>query len=429
MKKWSLIIGVCLLMGLTACGQGEGEVQPADSKGIEHRGNSKPKSVVKELTDKERQQVLSKVNSGMVQAQNSFGLRLHEALHQELEEDNLIISPYSITQALALAYNGAAGDTASEMAAVLGWEEQDIASVNDGNQQLKLLLERGSGVVLNAANSVWYNRGIQMKPAYLDVMKNHYAAAAQATDMESEEAKDAINKWVENNTGGMIPMIYDKPPGGVAALINAIYFNGGWSNEFNAADTTDQDFTLMDGRKKNVRMMKQERKYDYKEGESWQAVRIPYGDGRMHMLVILPKESSSLNELHQQLWQDTSLWKDDFGYETVQLELPKFKVEQTFELPDALKSLGMVKAFSETEADFSDMANDGDEFYVNYIKHKTVVDVSEKGTEAAAVTAVGVDTTSMPLEPIQMQINRPFFFAIEDRDTGTWLFMGSVMNP
>ena len=156
-------------------------------------------------------------------------------------------------------------------------------------------------------------------------------------------------------------------------------------------------------------MMKREGQYSYKEGESWQAIRIPYGDGRMHMLVILPKESSSMDELQQQLWKDTSVWKGDFPHETIQLGLPKFKVEQTFELPDALQSLGMIQAFDRDAADFSAMAADGEKFWIDKVKHKTVVDVSEKGTEAAAITAVGVETSAaQPTEPIVMNVDRPF---------------------
>ncbi|MGG3312353.1 serpin family protein [Paenibacillus lautus] len=426
MRKRKVLTGLCLLIGLTACAQGS-EIQSGEPQGIVHK---QPK--VKELSAQERKEVLGKVNTGMVKAQNDFGLRLHQALSNspEYKSGNLIISPYSITQALALAYNGTAGDTAAEMSDVLGWKGMNDADINDGNRQLRSLLENGGGVVLNVANSVWHQQGLEMKKPYLQTVKDSYRAEVKEANLMHADAMDAINQWVNDKTSGMIPTIYDEPPGGVAVLINAIYFNGGWMDEFDPANTVEEEFTLSDGTTQKIPMMKREARYSYKEGASWQAIRIPYGDGRMHMLVILPKETSSMDELQQQLWKDASAWKDDFSHETIQLGLPKFKVEQTFELPDALQSLGMIQAFDRDAADFSAMADDGEKFWIEKVKHKTVVDVSEKGTEAAAITAVMVETGAVQLtEPIVMNVDRPFFFAIEDRDTGTWLFMGSVLRP
>ncbi|MGG4095053.1 serpin family protein [Paenibacillus lautus] len=426
MRKRKVLTGLCLLIGLTACAQGS-EIQSGEPQGIVHK---QPK--VKELSAQERKEVLTKIDTGMVEAQNDFGLRLHQALSNspEYKSGNLIISPYSITQALALAYNGTAGDTAAEMSDVLGWKGMSVDDINEGNRQLGSLLENGGGVVLNVANSVWHQQGLEMKKPYLQTVKDSYRAEVKEANLMHANAMNAINQWVNDKTSGMIPTIYDEPPGGVAVLINAIYFNGGWMDEFDPANTVEKEFTHSDGTTQKIPMMKREARYSYKEGASWQAIRIPYGDGRMHMLVILPKETSSMDELQQQLWKDTSAWKDDFSHETIQLGLPKFKVEQTFELPDALQSLGMIQAFDRDAADFSAMADDGEKFWIDKIRHKTVVDVSEKGTVAAAITAVGIETTAAePTEPIVMNINRPFFFAIEDRDTGTWLFMGSVLRP
>ncbi|MGO4786586.1 serpin family protein [Paenibacillus sp. 2KB_20] len=426
MRKRKVLTGLCLLIGLTACAQGS-EIQSGEPQAIVHK---QPK--VKELSAQERKEVLIKIDTGMVEAQNDFGLRLHQALSNspEYKNGNLIISPYSITQALALAYNGTVGDTAAEMSDVLGWKGMSVDDINEGNRQLRSLLENGGGVVLNVANSVWHQQGLEMKKPYLQTVKDSYRAEVKEANLMHADAMDAINQWVNDKTSGMIPSIYDKPPGGVAVLINAIYFNGGWMDEFDPANTVEEEFTLSDGTTQKIPMMKREARYSYKEGASWQAIRIPYGDGRMHMLVILPKETSSMDELQQQLWKDASAWKDDFSHETIQLGLPKFKVEQTFELPDALQSLGMIQAFDRDAADFSAMADDGEKFWIEKVKHKTVVDVSEKGTEAAAITAVMVETGAVQLtEPIAMNVDRPFFFAIEDRDTGTWLFMGSVLRP
>jgi len=424
MRTWMTVITCAsLLIWLTACGQG-GKLPTESGKKAEQQKK------VKMLSEAERNNVLAKVDQDMTLAGRNFALRLHQSLAQELEQENLILSPYSITQALALAYNGAAGDTAAEMSATLGWKEKPLADVNEGNQQLSTLLERGNGVVLNVANSVWYQQGVAMKKDYLNTLQDSYGAEAKGTNLGEDTAMDQMNDWVNKKTEGMIPSIFSEPPGGVAVLINAIYFNGGWKDEFDPANTVDESFTLASGHNAQIPMMKREGKYEYKEGEDWQAIRIPYAEGQMHMLVILPKASSSLAELHQELWEDASAWQEDFSYETVKLSLPRFKAEQSFELPKTLQELGMVKAFDPLEADFSAMAEGGDGFYIDEVKHKAIVDVSETGTKAAAVTSVGIAASAeSPSKPIEMDVNRPFFFAIEDRDTGSWVFMGSVFDP
>lgn len=423
MRKWTVIACACLLIWLTACGQGD-KIQTVGGKKEEQQKK------IKVLSEAERKNVLAKVDQDMTQAGRDFALRLHQSLATELEQENLILSPYSITQALALAYNGAAGDTAAEMSAMLGWKDQPLADVNEGNHQLSTLLERGNGVVLNVANSVWYQQGVAMKKDYLNTLQDSYGAVVKGTHLGEDKAMNQINDWVNKKTEGMIPSIFSEPPGGVAVLINAIYFNGGWKDEFDPANTVDESFTLANGNSKQIPMMKREGKYEYKEGEDWQAIRIPYAEGQMHMLVILPKASSSLATLHQELWEDASAWEEGFSYETVKLSLPRFKAEQSFELPKTLQGLGMVKAFDPLEADFTAMAEGGDGFYIDEVKHKAVVDVSETGTKAAAVTSVGVVASAEPpSEPIEMDVNRPFFFAIEDRDTGSWVFIGSVFDP
>lgn len=243
MRKRKVLTGLCLLIGLTACAQGSG-IQSGEPQAIVHK---EPK--VKELSAQERKEVLGKVDTGMVKAQNDFGLRLHQALSNspEYKNGNLIISPYSITQALALAYNGTAGDTAAEMSDMLGWKGMNDADINDGNRQLRSLLENGGGVVLNVANSVWHQQGLEMKKPYLQTVKDSYRAEVKEANLMHADAMDAINQWVNDKTSGMIPSIYDKPPGGVAVLINAIYFNGGWMDEFDPANTVEEEFTLSDG--------------------------------------------------------------------------------------------------------------------------------------------------------------------------------------
>lgn len=416
-RKW-ILWGLCILLVLPACGINES----TDKQHSQKEGRQLT------LDPEERAAVLDKLDKKIVEAQNAFGLRLHQKISKQGTGDNVIISPYSLSAALALAYNGSAGDTAKEIERVLGWSDMGLAQVNDANGQLKSLLEHGGGVTLNIANSVWIQNQFVIKESYLNVVKDRYDAEIKMTDLSHDDSVKEINSWVDQKTNGKITELYKDPPFTKAVLINAVYFNGGWMDEFDPQRTKEENFTLADGTVKRVPMMKQERGFSYKESDKWQAVRLPYGDGRMHMLVVVPSKESSLNELHKELWKDPSIWQDEYSFETVKLELPRFKAELSAELTDVLKAAGIRKAFDPETADFSAMAESP--LYIGRVQHKVVVDVKEKGTEAAAVTSIDMPTGAAPLQnPIKMIADRPFFFAIEDRDTETWLFMGSVTNP
>ncbi|NMO96123.1 serpin family protein [Paenibacillus lemnae] len=417
-KCFFILLGLALLT--SACGSsspGEG-------------GAQQPAVQTKPLDQKEREAVLTKLDKSIIKAQNNFGLQLHQQIAGEQSmSGNLLLSPYSISGALALAYNGSAGETSEEMKQVLGWSGLTMDEINEGNSQLRLLLERGSGVTLNTANSIWIQQEYTLQEDYLARLQDFYKAEAHTADLSSEIFVKDINQWVEQQTDGMIKELYEKPPDIVAALVNTIYFNGGWMQTFDPEFTSEQDFKLDDGSLKKVPMMHMEHGFSYKESENWQAVRLPYGDGRMHMLVIVPRESSSLVQLHEQLWKDPSLWEKDYTFEIVKLGLPKFKAESTLELIDVMKALGMSTATNSMKADFSGMTGSKG-LFISEVKHKAIVDIDEEGTEAAAVTAVGMEESGAPPEkPIEMTADRPFFFAIEDRDTGAWLFMGSVHDP
>lgn len=410
MWKWTAL-GLCLLLLLTACG--------------------KPDAQGEELDPKEREEALAKLDKNIVKAQNAFGLRLHRELSQNADPaGNLVLSPYSIATALALAYNGSGGETAAEMEKALGWNGMGLDKVNEANRLLKEVLERGSGVKLNVANAVWVQKGLKLQDSYQSGLKEHYGAEARSADLSSDASVKEINGWVSDKTNGMIKKILNEPSGASSILANAIYFNGKWMDEFNPDLTQEKDFFLSDGSVQKVPMMTMEKGFGYKESGAWQAVRLPYRDGRMHMLIILPRETSSLDELHKQIWKDLSVWSDDFSFATVKLGLPKFKAEsEDLQVVKALQALGIRKAFEESEADFSRIL-EGQNLYIDQVRHKAVVEVDEKGTEAAAATVVGMPTSAQPpSETVEMTVNRPFFLAIEDRDTGAWLFVGSVNRP
>lgn len=384
------------------------------------------------MTLEQRRQAAEQIDSRYVQAENDFGLKLHRLLAEQAKEgENPVLSPYSVSTALAIAYTGSAGETAAETAETLGWTGMDVEDVVKANRQLRELLETNGGdIVFRTANSIWYRKGISMKNHFLDGAKADFAAEIRAADLSSRSAVDAINRWVDKHTNGKIDRMIDEPPGNeqIAVLLNAVYFNGAWKDPFSKGATREEPFTLADGTAKTVPMMRRTGRYAYAESDSWQAVRLPYGDGRLEMLVVVPKPPATLDDLHRQLWSDPSAWQTEFPSRTVDLKIPRFKTETDVRLVEALRRLGMEAAFDRDRGDFSNMA-DIKPLYISDVRHRTFVEVNEEGTEAAAATSIGIAGASAPANPVRMAADRPFFFAIEDAQTKAWLFVGSIFNP
>ena len=221
-------------------------------------------------------------------------------------------------------------------------------------------------------------------------------------------------------------------PDDVLFLINVIYFKGQWQFEFKKENTKPDVFTLAGGEQKRVSMMSQSRNFSYYKGRGFQSVALPYGKGGVSMLVFLPDEMKSLREFERDLTPENwDGWMKSFRSTQGTLMLPRFKVEWESKLNDALMALGMEEAFDPQRANFSQMAkpNSGNAFYISSVRHKAVCEVNEEGTVAAAVTSVTMGVTSAPPPPFSMKVDRPFFFAIRDNQTGVILFMGSVTSP
>lgn len=384
------------------------------------------------LSLKERQETASLIHPQIIQAENTFGLQLHRQLIESGDGENVIISPYSISTALAIAYNGSAGDTTLEMAKTLGWEGLGLKELNEHNEQLrKLLSGSDDGIQLNIANSVWVQEGMEFKKPFLRASKDSYNAEVRSLKLSNTKTMDKINAWVKKHTEDKITHILKNPlsPVTLSVLINAIYFNGTWEHPFSEDDTQEESFTLKDGSTQQVQMMRQTYSFPYAATEDWQSIRLPYGDGRMSMLIILPSETSSLDELQQELWNNPSPWQHPFENSTVEVGLPRFKAEYKQQLTTALQNLGIHKAFHPDEADFSLMSN-FKSLFISSIMHTTLLEVNEKGTEAAAVTDVFIaGGAAVPSKPVTMTMNRPFFLAIEDSQSKAWLFLGSVTKP
>lgn len=372
------------------------------------------------------------VDARLVESQTAFGLALFEALQEESPTGNVLISPASVAIALSMVYNGAAGDTQAEMAEVLRIQGIDLADLNQGNQVLQRYLTNADPAVeLAIANSLWVNQELPVRPEFIESMTDLYGAEVAGLDFTDPNAKNIINGWVSDMTRDRIPTIVDNiDPDQLMFLINAIYFKGDWATAFDESLTTDRPFSLADGTEIQHPAMRQQGDFLYLETDQLQAISLPYGDGTLSFEVILPAEGLSLESLYETLtptqWQD---WMNQSRSRPGTLQLPRFQFTYEADLIPALKALGLETAFTDA-ADFSGLTTI--EAAINQVRHKTFIDVTEEGTEAAAVTSIGVVATSMPAEPEQpfvMEVDRPFLVAIRDRPTGTLLFLGSVVDP
>jgi serpin B len=379
-------------------------------------------------------------NGAAVAAGNTrFALDLYAKLRGG--DGNLFFSPWSISTALSLTSAGAKGETDREMAAALHLPA-DQAARHDGFRALIAEIN-GKGLptprpdTLVTANALWLQKGEPLLPSFLDLTHNAYDAEAREVDFahEPEPARKTINAWVEEKTRDKIRNLLQ--PSDVTrdtnlVLTNAVYFKGAWRSPFTESATKkDGTFTTQAGTKVTVPLMTQTESYRYLDGGSFQALELPYmGDGRS-MVVLLPKKVDGLAALETSLTQDAlDGWLGKLARQRVRVELPKFRLEETFSLAEVLKALGMSAAFDPSKADFSGIAGTRDRV-ISAVIHKAFVDVDEKGTEAAAATAVVMVRAMavIPAEPVLFRADHPFLFLIRDQKTGSVLFLGRVVNP
>ncbi|MDJ1175338.1 serpin family protein [Roseofilum capinflatum] len=370
------------------------------------------------------------VNSQLTDAQTRFSFKLWQHLLAEQEKENILISPSSVAIALTMTYNGASGETQTAMHDALELQGMSLSEVNQAYADLKQSLEQNDpSVQLKLANSLWGRNDINFKPDFLEQTQTYYDANLRSLDFTDPATPKHINHWVSQQTQGKIPQIVDRiNPNDLLFLINATYFKGDWQNEFNPNLTQNRPFYLPNGQEKQHPMMFQTGSYDYLETEHFQAIRLPYGEGRFSLYVFLPQPNQSLSQFYSQLNSTTwQTWLGQFTQQDGSITLPRFQLEYGVELKPVLSALGMDIAFSQN-ADFSGIDPSAK---IDRVKHKTFIEVNEKGTEAAAVTSVGIVATSIrpPSNPFEMVVDRPFFYAIYDQETQTPLFLGSMVNP
>ncbi len=371
--------------------------------------------------------------SKLAMANNTFAFKLLKQMSAKQPGVSIFVSPYSAATALQMAANGAAGQTKTEMQQVLETAGISTAALNEASKAaFGLLNPKDTNVILTTANALWYRQGAAVKPDFLAANQKFFSSTIKALDFRNARTAEAeINRWASEQTRGRINGIADgmiDPVYTDMILANAIYFKGRWLDPFDAKLTKERPFHPATGAAKNLLMMEMSKKFTYRKGSGYQAVRLPYVGWDLAMYVFLPDPGSSPAKLLQIMngdnWRRVTL--PGFSGRDGLVVLPKFKLENTLELNPTLKALGMKVAFDVKKADFSGMFNDP--HFISEVRQKAFVEVSEEGTEAAAVIAIPLSNSfeENPPKPFQMIVDRPFLFAIVDARSEMILFMGVV---
>lgn len=373
---------------------------------------------------------LTAKSSEVIEASNQFGLKLYRDIAMD-EPGNMMISPLSAGAALTMLLNGTKSDTYSQIREMLGYDaELSIHEINEAYQNLvEQLLAADERVNLSLANAVFYREGFQVKAPFIADMQDAFDAEVQELDFSQTAAVDAINQWASDNTNEKIPKVIDNiNPNLVMFLMNALYFQGDWTTQFNKDATAKRPFTLHDGEEIMVDAMYEDEVVSMVlYAEEFKGIELPFGRKNFSMVIVVPRDSfdTFLNDLTPEVWKGiTDHFDKAVAWAVTPLVMPKFRFEFDKKLNDYLKALGMSDAFDAGLADLSGVSDE--QLYVDFVKQNTFVEVNEQGAEAAAVTSIGINYTSAP--PVFM-VDRPFVFAIRERTTNTLLFIGKVMNP
>jgi serine protease inhibitor len=371
------------------------------------------------------------VNPAIVAADNAFGLHLFQSLISGTE--NVAISPISVAMALQIVYNGAAGTTQQAMAQTLQLGSLSTPDLNDANAALQAsLIAPDPAVQITIANSLWMHLSNNpVLPSFTQTDETYYGA----TVGDLAGAPDNVNAWVAAETQGLITQILPAEPPGyyaspavLAVIANTIYFKGQWSATFDPTQTVSAPFTLSDGTQVSAEMMQRVGSYAYLRGANFQAVRLPYGQGRFSMVILLPDVGVDLGSFVAGMTADgLSGWIAQLQGSYGAVALPKFTATYSQSLPPALTSLGMGIAFCPNRADFSGIA--APLSCLADVEHKTVVEVDESGTVATGATTVTVVVTVVQDPVFSITLDRPFLYAIRDDTTGELLFIGILQNP
>lgn len=360
------------------------------------------------------------------EANTRFALDAFRALADASPGENLFVSPYSISTALQMVYGGARGETRDAMREALRLGASDATLDADARALLDALAQEDPNATLSIGNSLWIDTTFapESNPAFAQRATEAFGAEVYESDFRDALTPSEMNAWASEKTQGKIPKVIESLESNeVMILMNAVYFKGAWTKAFNASCTHDADFRRDDGSTVRVPMMCGGDGHAYDADEARTIVRLPYGEGRMAMYVVLPPEDGSVDAL-------VDTWDGDLSGVTnpkVILQMPRFQLStRSLDLQPALEELGMGVAFTD-RADFKGIAEG---LLLTRVTHDAVLEVDEQGTVAAAVTTVGVGTTSYdPNQPARITVDRPFLLVIYDEATETMLFVGKVADP
>lgn len=391
-------------------------------------------SCTKEKPEVKTQVSFTKSQKEVLNSCNQFGINLFRNMTTTVGHDqNLFISPLSVSLALTMAYNGAASQTALDMQHTLAYADLSKADINQSCKDLMhTILNIDPQVNMEIANSIWYRNNFTVRDTFINLNHTYFDAEVRASDFTNPGTVDAINNWVATKTHNKITsVITDIPSDAIMYLINALYFKGDWKFRFETKNTIKSPFNPEGGGAYQTDFMNQKGTFRYLRNDLLSAIELPYGNGGFSMVILLPNEGKTCSDVISNLTSDNwNSWNNKLDSTNVSVKLPKFKIKYEKKLNQDLTDLGMGIAFEANHADFSGI-NNAARLYISFVLHKSFVDVNEEGTEAAAVTVVGIFTTAYPGEPTyeEFNANRPFVFIIKENTTNSMLFMGLVNKP
>lgn len=370
----------------------------------------------------------------MVRSDQQFAFDFFANLFDEealTEDKNFMVSPLSLSMALSMTMNGAAGETGKAMRQTLHMGDYSETEINGYYKKLKeALLKTDPTTKLSIANAIFANRQVAIHSDFIKTNQSYYDATVQPVDFSDVATAGIINKWASDQTQGLIKKVIERTNAlDLMYLLNALYFKGTWTTEFDVKNTSLKPFAGQDGVTTQVEMMTQKAKFNYTQDQNLQLVQLPYGNQAFSMMVLLPHEGKELRDVlaatrQRDYWSGL---KSGLREAEVDLFLPKFKTEYSKKLNDLLTKMGMGITFTDA-ADFSGITDVPAR--ISFVKQDTYISTDESGTEAAAVTTVGMELTSMPSQPQKVIFNaeRPFIYIIQENSTGAILFMGAVKN-
>ena len=378
--------------------------------------------------ENERKSVsLTRSEQELVTANNDFAFNLFRVADAQ---NSTILSPISITYALGMLNNGAAGETQAQINKVLGFGETGAEGINAFCKKMLTEapnLDKSTKVLIS--NTIYMNKGYELKPLFVSKANDCYHAEPETRNFADGKTLDVINQWASDHTEKMIEKVLDKDsfdPSAISYLLNAIYFKGAWTEKFDKENTRDEAFKMETGEEKQLPIMHQEQEFYYAEDDDCQVLRLPYGNKAYSMTILLPKEGKTVRDLVKTLNKDTWEHYQRIGSAIVDVKLPRFESNTDLTLDKIMVTLGMPNAFNPNLAEFPEFCNVPT--YIDMMKQVARIKVNEEGTEAAAVTVIFVKLVNAAPRRVSFHATRPFLYIISEQSTGAIFFIGQFMG-